>query len=156
VLLAVGFVLYNFIMKALPNKVLAAAICLVLYAGVYLFLEYCGHFSGRALYIHAGAIFGTMMALNVWMVIWPKQKQIITALKAGTPLAPDSPEVKIAGLRSRHNTYMSVPLIFMMISNHYPTMYSNNYRDICLAATIALGFFVTWLLYKKAPKVPGI
>jgi len=155
ILLAVGFVIYNFIMKALPNKVVAAAICLVIFAGVYLFLEYVGHFSGRALYIHAGAIFGTTMMLNVWMVIWPNQKKIITATKAGTPLAADSPEVKVAGLRSRHNTYMSVPLIFTMISNHYPTMFANDYRDVCLAATIALGFFVTWLLFQKAPKVQG-
>ncbi|HVR38742.1 MAG TPA: urate hydroxylase PuuD [Thermoanaerobaculia bacterium] len=155
VLLAVGFVLYNFIMKALANKVVAAAICLVLFAGVYAVLEFCGKFGGRALYIHAGAIFGTMMALNVWMVIWPNQKKILTALKNGTPLAPDSPEVKIAGLRSRHNTYMSVPLIFLMISNHYPTMFSNPMRDACLASVIILGFFVTWLLYKKSGKVAG-
>src|SRR5712692_10702688 len=68
VALAVGFVIYNAIMKALPNKVLGAAINLAIFAGVYLFLEYVGHFGGRALYLHAGVIFGTMMALNVWMV----------------------------------------------------------------------------------------
>ena len=156
VILAVGFVIYNFIMKALPNKVVAAAICLVLFACAYEFLDWYGHFSGRALYIHAGLIFGTMMALNVWMVIWPNQKKIIAATKAGTPLAPDSPEVKIAGLRSRHNTYMSVPLLFTMISNHYPTMYGGEYRDVCLAGVIALGFFFAWLMYKKAAKVPGM
>lgn len=155
ILLAVGFVIYNFIMKALANKVVAAAICLVLFAGVYAVLEYVAYFSGRALYIHAGAIFGTIMALNVWMVIWPNQKKILTALKAGTPLAPDSPEVKIAGLRSRHNTYMSVPLIFLMVSNHYPTMYGGEYRDACLAGILLIGFFVVWLLYKKSAKVPG-
>ncbi|HWW59858.1 MAG TPA: urate hydroxylase PuuD [Thermoanaerobaculia bacterium] len=155
ILLAVGFVIYNAIMKMLANKVVAAAICLALFAGVYALLELYGHFSGRALYIHAGAIFGTMMALNVWMVIWPNQKKILGAIKAGTPLAPDSPEVKIAGLRSRHNTYMSVPLIFLMISNHYPTMYGGEYRDACLAGVLVLGFFVVWLLYKKAGKVQG-
>jgi uncharacterized membrane protein len=153
--LAVGFVVYNAIMKALANKVVAAAICLVLYAAFYALLECYGHYSARSLYIHAGMIFGTMMALNVWMVIWPNQKKIITALKAGTPLAADSPEVKIAGLRSRHNTYMSVPLVFFMISNHYPTVYGNQYRDAWAAGVIALGFFVTWLLYKKSAKVQG-
>ena len=153
--LAVGFVVYNAIMKALPNKNIAAAICLVLYAGVYALLECVGHFNGRALFIHAGAIFGTIMALNVWMVIWPKQKLIISALKAGTPLAPDSPEVKIAGLRSRHNTYMSVPLIYFMISQHYYQAYSNSCRDLYAAGVIVFGFFVVWLLYKKAAKVPG-
>jgi uncharacterized membrane protein len=156
VILAVGFVLYNAIMKAIANKVVAAAICLVLFAGVYLLLEYVGKFSGRALYIHTGLIFGTMMAANVWMVIWPNQKKILAATKAGTPLAADSPEVKIAGLRSRHNTYLSVPLIFTMISNHYPTMYGQEYRDLCLAGVIVLGFVVTRLLYAKAAKVTGI
>jgi uncharacterized membrane protein len=155
ILLAVGFVAYNGIMKALPNKNLAALICMILYAGFYFLLEFVGHYSGRALYIHAGMIFGTMMALNVWMVIWPNQKKIITAAKAGTPLAADSPEVKIAGLRSRHNTYMSVPLVFAMISNHYPTMYGNPARDICLTGVIVVGFVAVWLLYKKAAQVQG-
>ncbi len=155
VMLAVGFVLYNAIMKMLPNKDVAAAICLVLFAGAYLLLEYVGHFSGRALYIHMGLMFGTTMALNVWMVIWPNQKKIITALKAGTPLAPDSPEVKIAGLRSKHNTYMSVPLVFAMISNHYPTMYGSSSRDICILAVIVVGFIAVRLCYAKSAKVPG-
>ncbi len=158
VVLAVGFVVYNFIMKALANKDVAAAICLALFVGVYYVLEYCGHFSGRALYIHAGAVFGTMMALNVWMVIWPNQKKIITALKEGNPLPADSPEVKIAGLRSRHNTYMSVPLVFTMISNHYATVYGMSpawQRDVALFGIIAVGFIATRLMYNKSTKVPG-
>jgi uncharacterized membrane protein len=152
---AVGFVVYNALMKALANKVVAAAICLVLYAGVWLLLEHVGHYSARALYIHGGATFGTIMALNVWMVIWPNQQKIIRALKEGNPLAPDSPEVKIAGLRSRHNTYMSVPLVFFMISNHYPTMYANPYRDVCALGVVVLGFFMAWVLYKKSANVSG-
>jgi uncharacterized membrane protein len=153
IVLAVGFVIYNAIMKALANKVVGATICMVLFAAAYLFLERVGHFGGRALYIHAGMMFGTIMALNVWMVIWPYQKKIITATKEGT--APDAALVAQAGLRSRHNTYMSVPLIFMMISNHYPTMYGNQYRDVCLAGVMVLGFgFVRWL-YAKSAKVQG-
>src|SRR5258706_10342321 len=133
--LAVGFVLYNAIMKALANKDVAAAICLVLFAGFYALLACVGHYGGRSLYIHAGMIFGTTMALNVWMVIWPKQQKIINALKAGTPLAPHSPDVKIAGLRSRPNTFMSVPLGFFMLTNHYFPLYSAAplYRDLWVA-----------------------
>ncbi|HEX3583416.1 MAG TPA: urate hydroxylase PuuD [Thermoanaerobaculia bacterium] len=153
---AVGFVIYNAIMKSLANKVVGAAICLVLYAGVWALLERVGHYSGRALYIHGGATFGTTMALNVWMVIWPYQKKIITALKAGNPLPATDPIVTTAALRSRHNTYMSVPLVFFMISNHYFAMYSNPYHDICAAGMIVIGFVAVWLLYAKAPKVPGI
>ena len=156
VALAIGFVLYNAIMKAVPNKVLGAAINLAIFVGVYYFLECVGHFSGRALYVHTGAIFGTMMALNVWMVIWPYQRRIITATKEGT--APDPAQVATAGLRSRHNTYMSVPLIFTMISNHYPTVYGMTpvwQRDAILFGIIAVGFLVVRWLYAKAPKVPG-
>jgi uncharacterized membrane protein len=155
--LAVGFVIYNAIMKALANKVVAAGICLVLYAAFYALLACVGHYGGRSLYIHAGMIFGTMMALNVWMVIWPNQKKIITALKAGTPLPADSPEVKISGLRSRHNTFMSVPLVLFMVSNHYFVLYGAAplYRDLIAAGIIVLGFIVTKLCYSKAAKVPG-
>ncbi len=152
---AVGFVIYNAIMKALANKDIAACICLVLYAGFYAALECLGHYNGRSLYIHAGMIFGTIMALNVWMVIWPNQQKIINALKAGTPLAADSPEVKIAGLRSRHNTFMSVPLVFFMISNHYYLVYGSHYHDYFVAAAIIGGFIVAKLLYAKAGKVQG-
>ena len=153
-ILIVGFLVYNFIMKAIKNVVVASTICLILFAAAYLCLEYCGHFSGRALYIHAGLILGTIMAANVWMVIWPSQKKIIAAVKEGT--APDANLVALATLRSRQNTYMSVPLIFTMISNHYPTMYGQQYRDICLAAVILVGFAVVRLLYGKAGKVPGM
>ena len=153
---AVGFVVYNAIMKALANKLAGAIICLILYAGVWALLECPGHYSGRALYIHGGATFGTIMALNVWMIIWPYQKKILTALKEGNPLPATDPIVGIAGLRSRHNTYMSVPLVFFMISNHYPTIYGSTYRDAWAAGVIILAILVTRWLYAKAPKVPGI
>lgn len=156
IVLAIGFLIYNAIMKAVPNKTLGAAICLAIFVGVYYFLECVGHYSGRALYIHTGVIFGTMMALNVWMVIWPYQKRIITAVKEGT--APDAQQVATAALRSRHNTYMSVPLIFTMISNHYPTVYGAvpAVRDAMLAGIIIVGFIAVRLMYAKAPKVTGI
>jgi uncharacterized membrane protein len=153
---AVGFVVYNAIMKALANKVVGAVICLVLYAGVWYLLECVGHYSGRALYIHGGATFGTIMALNVWMIIWPYQKKILTALKEGNPLPATDPIVGIAGLRSRHNTYMSVPLVFFMISNHYPTIFAATYRDLYAAIVIVVAFLFTRAMYAKAPKVPGI
>jgi len=132
----------------------AAIVSYVLVAVMILLMKYWGGFSYRGYNIHVGAMFGTIMAFNVWFRIWPAQQKIIRAVKAGE--APDPALVALAGMRSRHNTYMSVPLIFTMISNHYPTMYGNPYRDVCLASVIALGFFVTWLLYKKAAKVPGM
>lgn len=153
-ILVVGFLVYNIVMKSVANVIVANTIVLVLFAAVYLFLEYVGHFGGRSLYIHAGLIFGTIMALNVWMVIWPYQKKIIAATKEGTP--PDAALVAQAGLRSRHNTYMSVPLLFTMISNHYPTMYSQQYRDMCLLGVIVVGFVTVRLLYGKSAKVEAM
>lgn len=150
---AIGFVLYNAVMKAVKNLIVANVIVLVLLAAMYLLFEYVGHFGGRALYIHLGALLGTIMALNVWMVIWPSQKKIITAIKEGT--APDPALVALAGLRSRHNTFMSVPLMFFMVSNHYPTVYGSEYRDIYAAAIMAVGFLATILLYRKSAKVTG-
>ena len=153
--LAIGFVIYNLILKKIKNVMVASIINLVLFAIVYFLLECCGHFSGRALYIHAGGIFGTMMALNVWMVIWPYQQKIIRGIKDGN--AADAETVRQAGLRSRQNTYMSVPLIFLMISNHYPTVYGAApwCRDGILAGVIIVGFlFVRWM-YAKAAKVQG-
>jgi len=156
ILWAVGYVIYNLIMKSIANKVVGAIICLLLYAGVWAVLEFCGHYSGRALYIHGGATFGTIMALNVWMIIWPYQQKIIRAVKDGSPIPATDPIVVQAGLRSRHNTYMSVPLVFFMITYHYgATMYSNPYHDACATGIIVIGFFMVWLLYKKAPKVQG-
>ena len=148
VILVVGFLVYNVIMKAVKTVVAASAINLALLAGVYYLLATVGRFSGRSLYIHVGMILGTIMALNVWMVIWPSQRKIIAATAAGTP--PDANLVALAGLRSRQNTYMSVPLLFTMISNHYPTMYGGAYRDLCLAGVIALGFLIVWWLYRQS------
>lgn len=147
-ILIVGFLLYNAIMKAIKNVVVASTICLALLAGAYYLLAIVGKFSGRSLYLHVGVILGTMMAMNVWMVIWPAQRKIIAATAAGTP--PDAALVTLAGLRSRQNTYMSVPLLFTMISNHYPTMYGGQYRDVCMASVIAIGFAIVWFLYKKS------
>jgi uncharacterized membrane protein len=144
----VGFFVYNAIMKAVKNVVVASAINLALLAGVYFFFDRVGHFGGRSLYIHVGLILGSMMALNVWMVIWPSQRKIIAATAAGTP--PDANLVALAGLRSRQNTYMSVPLLFTMISNHYPTMFSGEFRHVCIAGVMAIGFAIVWWLYRDS------
>ncbi|HEY5610480.1 MAG TPA: urate hydroxylase PuuD [Thermoanaerobaculia bacterium] len=150
----VGVYLYDVIMRSVKNVVVANTIVLVLLAIVYAAMAYVAKFNGRALYIHVGALLGTAMAFNVWMRIWPAQKKIITAIKEGA--APDADLVALAGLRSRHNTFMSVPLIFFMISNHYPTVtYGTELRDVWAAVILGVGFLATKWLYNKSAKVPG-
>ncbi|HUO83892.1 MAG TPA: urate hydroxylase PuuD [Thermoanaerobaculia bacterium] len=145
--------IYDVIMRSIANVLAANTVSLILFAGVYLLMAFWGNFSGRALFIHTGAFFGTAMALNVWMRIWPAQKRIITATREGT--APDAKDVALAGLRSRHNTFMSVPLLFFMVSNHYPTVYGSDLRHFYVAMFIAIGFLATRLIYNKSAKVAG-
>lgn len=96
-------------------------------------------FSGRAAYIHVGAIFGTIMAANVWMRILPAQKKMIAAIKAGNK--PDEALSGQAKLRSKQNTFMAVPLVFIMISNHYPGVtYGEKNSWAVLAVLILLGW----------------
>jgi len=94
-------------------------------------------FSGRAAYIHVGAIFGTIMTLNVWMRILPAQRKMIAAAAAGEQF--DASLGAQAKLRSKHNTFMAVPIVFLMLSNHFPVAtYGNRYGwEIMLALVVA-------------------
>ena len=125
---------------------------------VALFVHFA-HFSYRGTLIHTGALFGTTMAFNVWFRIWPSQQKIIRAVKNGEP--PDAGIVKLAGLRSRHNTYMSLPLLWGMIGQH--TTYfaggnlgiPSNYFWLFWLVLIAISWHIVFQCYKKAGKVQG-
>lgn len=96
-------------------------------------------FSGRAAYIHIGAMFGTIMTLNVWMRILPAQRQMIAA--AATGAAFDPALGAQAKLRSKHNTFMAVPVVFIMLSNHFPVAtYGNTYSWQILVALVLIGW----------------
>lgn len=100
-------------------------------------------FSGRAAYIHVGAIFGTIMAANVWMRILPAQKKMIAAINEGQK--PDDALSAQAKLRSKQNTFMAVPVVFIMISNHFPGVtYGERYNWAVLSILILVG----WLAAK--------
>jgi len=108
-----------------------------------------GGFSFRSYAIHLGSAFGTTMAFNVWFRIWPAQQKIITAIKSGA--APDAALVALAGTRSKHNTYMSVPLVFMMMSQHATWAAS----PLTLGVVVLVGWALVYHLYDRAKKVPG-
>ena len=95
-------------------------------------------FSGRAAYIHVGAIFGTIMTLNVWMRILPAQRKMIAAAAAGEKF--DASLGAQAKLRSKHNTFMAVPVVFLMLSSHYPVAtYGNHYGWEILVTLVVIG-----------------
>ncbi|MEP7164521.1 MAG: urate hydroxylase PuuD [Ferruginibacter sp.] len=88
-------------------------------------------FNSRAAYIHFGAMLGSIMAANVFFVIIPAQKAMVKAAREGTPLNPQLG--KNAGARSLHNNYFTLPVLFVMISNHFPSTFGNEYSWLVLA-----------------------
>ncbi|REJ83076.1 MAG: hypothetical protein DWQ44_01910 [Bacteroidetes bacterium] len=105
--------------------------------------------SGRAAFMHVGALLGTIMAGNVFFTIIPSQKALVKAAKLGLPLDPTLG--KTAGLRSLHNNYITLPVIFIMISGHFPTTYGNAFNWAVLAgltlASVAVRHYIN--LYEK-------
>ena len=154
-----GFLVYDALYKSplAQNARNAAIVSFVLVAVALLIFVYVGHFSYRAYSIHVGAMFGTTMAFNVWFRIWPSQQKIITAVKNGA--APDAALVTLAGMRSRHNTYMSVPLIWTMINMHTTKFPCSTCSPIAqwlgLLGIILLGWHLVFQMYQKSTKVQG-
>ena len=147
VIAIVAFFIYDVLWKQLKNETAGAAVSFILTA-VLVFAE-SRFMGGRALFLFAGATYGTIMMMNVWMRIWPNQRKIIAGVK-GTAPAPDPSVAAVAGLRSKHNTYMSIPLIFFMVSNHYPTLYGNDNAWVIALVFVAVGWGIAKFLYNKS------
>ncbi|MFS2003126.1 urate hydroxylase PuuD [Duganella sp. CT11-25] len=96
--------------------------------------------SGRAAYIHVGAMIGTMMVGNVLMLIIPGQRKLVQAMEQGK--SPDPIHGKKAKQRSVHNNYFTLPVLLIMISNHYAMTYSHAYSWALLGAIIAAGVLI--------------
>lgn len=94
----------------------------------------------RAAYIHVGAMIGTMMAGNVFFVIIPGQRRLVAAAEKGEE--PDAWQGIYAGLRSRHNNYFTLPVLFIMISTHFPATYGHEHGWAVLAVISAVGIAV--------------
>ncbi|WP_313514210.1 urate hydroxylase PuuD [Pseudomonas sp.] len=97
-------------------------------------------FSGRAAYIHTGALIGTIMVGNVFRTIMPAQRALVAAIEQNREPDPALPAKGL--LRSRHNNYFTLPVLFIMISNHFPSTYGNHYNWLILAAISVLAVLV--------------
>ncbi|WP_313328806.1 urate hydroxylase PuuD [Stutzerimonas balearica] len=97
-------------------------------------------FSGRAAYIHTGALMGTIMVGNVFRIIMPAQRALVTAIEQNRTPDPVLPAKGL--LRSRHNNYFTLPVLFIMISNHFPSTYGSQYNWLILAGLAALSVLV--------------
>ena len=128
----VGWLVYDFLCKsALRHHPLWLGIVLFLFLSLAA-LGLSQVMTGRAAYIHVGAIIGTMMVGNVFFGIMPAQRNLVGAIAAGTTPDPEAP--KNALLRSRHNNYLTLPVLFIMVSNHYPSTYGNQWNWLILVA----------------------
>jgi uncharacterized membrane protein len=95
--------------------------------------------SARAAYMHVGAAMGTMMVANVWERIIPAQKEMVRAAMAGG--VPDQRLADTAKNRSKHNTFMIMPVLLIMISNHFPVAtYGNQYNWLVLGVLTLIGW----------------
>jgi uncharacterized membrane protein len=138
--LALGWVVYDLLCRSpLGDHAgefgLVVFVCLV--AAAYVLSQLL---SGRAAYIHVGAMIGTIMVGNVLMVIMPAQRKMVAAMRAGK--SPDPALGKRGKQRSIHNNYFTLPVLFIMISNHYAMTYRHEHNWLVLTAIMAAGVLI--------------
>ncbi|WP_377700922.1 urate hydroxylase PuuD [Pseudoduganella sp. UC29_71] len=138
--LAGGWIVYDLLCKSpLGEKpaVLGSVLFVLIVAAAYVLTH---TLSGRAAYIHVGAMIGTMMVGNVLFVIIPGQRKLVEAMEKGQ--SPDPIYGKRAKVRSVHNNYFTLPVLLIMISNHYAMTYSHSYSWLILGAIMAAGVLI--------------
>jgi len=125
-----SWILYDLLCKSrLQNQPTILSALILLYFAVLSF-TLCSIFTGRAAYIHIGSAIGTIMVANVFFVIIPAQKEMVLALSESR--TPDPKLGKSALLRSRHNNYFTLPVLFIMVSSHFPSTYGHNWNWLIL------------------------
>ena len=97
-------------------------------------------FTGRAAFLHLGAFTATIMSANVFMVIIPNQKIVVADLIAGRK--PDPKYGKIAKQRSLHNNYLTLPVLFLMLSNHYPLAFATEFNWVIASLVFIIGVLI--------------
>jgi uncharacterized membrane protein len=135
--LAVGWVIYDFLCKSPLGERPTTLMLLLFVMLVVMSYGYNQVFTGRAALLHLGAFTATIMTANVFLIIMPNQRIMVADLQAGRK--PDPKYGKIAKLRSTHNNYLTLPVIFLMLSNHYPLAFGTQYAWIIATLVFLLG-----------------
>jgi uncharacterized membrane protein len=135
--LAFGWLAYDMLCKSRLGDS-PTMLMLILFALLVLMSwGYTQVFSGRAALLHLGAFTATIMSANVFMIIIPNQKIVVADLIAGR--SPDPKYGKIAKLRSTHNNYLTLPVIFLMLSNHYPLAFASEWNWLIASLVFLMG-----------------
>ena len=135
--LAVGWAVYDRLCKSQLGDKPTFLMVLLFAVLVAMSWGYNQIFTGRAALLHLGAFTATIMTANVAMIIMPNQRIVVADLKAGR--VPDAKYGKIAKLRSTHNNYLTLPVIFLMLSNHYPLSFGTPYAWIIACLVFLMG-----------------
>ncbi len=135
--LAIGWVIYDLLCKSPLGETPTTLMILLFILLVVMSWGYNQVFTGRAALLHLGAFTATIMTANVFFIIMPNQRIVVADLKAGR--TPDAKYGKIAKLRSTHNNYLTLPVIFLMLSNHYPLAFGTKYAWIIAALVFLMG-----------------
>ncbi|MBG6159398.1 putative membrane protein [Labrenzia sp. EL_159] len=135
--LTIGWLIYDFLCKSKLGDSPTLLMVLLFIMLVAMGWGYDQVFTGRATMLHLGAFTATIMTANVFLIIIPNQKIVVADLKAGR--TPDAKYGKIAKLRSMHNNYLTLPVVFLMLSNHYPLAFASEYNWAIAALVFLMG-----------------
>ena len=135
--LTIGWIAYDFMCKSKLGEAPTLLMLLLFALLVVMSWGYNEIFTGRAALLHLGAFTATIMTANVFFIIMPNQRIVVADLKAGR--TPDAKYGKIAKLRSTHNNYLTLPVIFLMLSNHYPLSFGTEYSWIIASLIFLTG-----------------
>jgi uncharacterized membrane protein len=135
--LAIGWLIYDALCKSKLGESPTFLMVLLFVLLVVMAYGYNQIFTGRAALLHLGAFTATIMTANVFFIIMPNQRIVVKDLKEGR--TPDSKYGKIAKLRSTHNNYLTLPVIFLMLSNHYPLAFATEYNWLIASLVFLMG-----------------
>ena len=135
--IVISYLIYDLLCKSKLGQQPTLLMILLYLILIFAAWGYTQIFTGRAAFLHLGAITATIMSCNVFMVIIPNQKVVVADLIANK--TPDPKYGKIAKLRSTHNNYLTLPVIFLMLSNHYPLAFGTEYNWVIASLVFLMG-----------------
>jgi uncharacterized membrane protein len=138
--IGIGWLIYDFLCKSPLGKSDTGLMLLLFVVLVAMAWGYTEVFTGRAGFLHLGAFTATIMSANVFFIIIPNQKKVVADLLAGK--SPDPALGKQAKQRSLHNNYLTLPVIFLMLSNHYPLAFGTQFNWIIAALIFLIGVLI--------------
>jgi len=152
-----GWLVYDLLWRFVGPRSPVAAGALSIAALIAVVYGLTSLLSGRAAFLHVGALLATIMAGNVAMTIMPSQRVLVDGVAAGRP--PDPAVAERAKTRSIHNNYLTFPVIVLMLSNHFPGVYGHRWSWVLLLVLLAVGAAVRHILnirYTFAPWIPAL